>query len=344
MTSRPITRGARRVGPALGSATRAAHASAARGLAQASRWPRRLGPRGRASLIGGAVVLVLAVALGVFLYLGPLLRVETVEIIGVSEPHSAVVRSAAAIPTGQPLLQVDAHGAEERVRRTGLVTAVTVRRRWPSTIVVETEPRVPVVVVTGLDGPGETPGRYVDAEGIAFDDAPARSPGVPVARLARPEDPASRRTAAALVGALTGEQASRVDNLVVGGDARARFWLGNVLVAWGGPDDGRVKATVLAGLADQPGVRYVDVSVPLSPVTSKRAPALPGPADPSGAAPSGGRETPAPTRADPGGTRRSPAPTPGEPASSRTGASRPRADVSSGGSPTSTKDAPARRQ
>src|SRR5712692_10414179 len=95
------------------------------------RW-RRIG-------IGIGVVALIA---GTFvLYRSPLLRVQNVEVVGVTTVNAEEVVSLAALD-GDSMFWLQAAPAEERIRYLPMVESVKLTRRWPQTIRIEVTERV----------------------------------------------------------------------------------------------------------------------------------------------------------------------------------------------------------
>jgi cell division protein FtsQ len=95
------------------------------------RW-RRIG-------IGVGVVAVIA---GLFaMYMSPLLRVQRVEVVGVTTVSADEVASLAALE-GDSMFRLDSEPAEDRIGYLPMVESVKLTRRWPQTVRVEVTERV----------------------------------------------------------------------------------------------------------------------------------------------------------------------------------------------------------
>ena len=73
----------------------------------------------------------------VLLYDAGLANVEEVTVTGLVTVPEQVVRDAAAVPAGRPLISTDTGGVADRVAAVEGVAAVTVRRAWPHTVEIE---------------------------------------------------------------------------------------------------------------------------------------------------------------------------------------------------------------
>lgn len=224
-------------------------------------WRVLVGVVGVLALVGGAVAV---------LWLAPFLRVETVEYR--TEPaRMELLREAAAATEGQALVEVDARGMEKRILDTLIFESAEVSRSWPSTLVVSATPRESVVAVTA---PGVRGHRLVDDDGVAFETVASVPEGVPTARVADLEDRAALATLATVTGSLTPELLAQATDLDLDRSGQVSMDLDGVLVNWGGSEESRLKTAVVRELVGQEGVRRVDVSAPLAPVTSaERTPA-----------------------------------------------------------------------
>jgi cell division protein FtsQ len=208
----------------------------------------RLGSRRRRALQLAAGLLVLG-ALGWALWAGPLLAVRSVQVDGATTLPADLVREAAGIGDGTPLLRVDVDAARDAVAELPQVEEVTVTRGWPSRVVITLVEREPLAVV------GE-PGRrsLLDAEGVLFDTVTGEPPaGVVPLEVAEPgpDDPATvaaLTAIAALPGALRDQvalvAAPEADDVVL-------TLADGTVVRWGSAEASEDKAEILAALLDQ---------------------------------------------------------------------------------------------
>lgn len=228
-----------------------------------TRTPRRRAVR----LAIGATLCALALW---FVWSGPLLAVSTVRVDGVSSLSADLVREAAGIAAGTPLLQVDVDAAEARVADLPQIASVQVTRGWPRSVVITVAERVPVAVV------GE-PGRrtLVDAQGVLFDSVSGDPPDGVVPLVVDAPGPGDPETMAAL----TAIQALPPGLLpeIAGVAARSPEDISMVLVdgtvvEWGSAEQSAAKAGALDALVDQIAsgalepATTIDVTVPESVV------------------------------------------------------------------------------
>jgi cell division protein FtsQ len=197
-------------------------------------------------LAAGALLLVV---LGWALWAGPLLSVRTVQVDGATTLPAELVREAAGIPDGTPLLRVDVDAARDAVAELPQVESVTVTRGWPSRVVITLVERTPLAVV------GE-PGRrsLLDARGVLFDtvtgDPPAGVVPLDVADPG-PDDPATTAALTA-IGALPAALREQVSAARAPGAEAIELTLADgTLVRWGGAEESPEKAEILASLLDQ---------------------------------------------------------------------------------------------
>ncbi len=177
-----------------------------------------------------------------------------------------MVRAAAAVPLGTPMLLLDTTAIETRVAAVPRVASVHVRCTLDGTVRIELTERTPVALVRRPNGV-----HLVDAIGTDYATVPVGPTGLPELRVARagPQDGATMAALTVLTG-LPGwlrAQIIRIDakspaDIVLRlrtereGDGRE--------VRWGGVEDGGRKAAVLGPLLTQPGKIY-DVSSPALP-------------------------------------------------------------------------------
>ncbi len=234
----------------------------------ATRAPRRSRPARtwRLWLVAGIAVLALAGAALWVLLGSSLFDARSVQVAGTTELPADVVRAAAAVPLGTPMLLLDTKAIETRVAAVPRVASVQVRCTLDGTVRIELAERIPVVVVRRANGV-----HLVDATGTDYATVPVGYPGLPELRVAR-VGPRDAATVAALT-VLTGlpewlrAQMLRIDakspadvvlRLRNGREGNGRE------VRWGGVEDGDRKAAVLGPLLTQPGKIY-DVSSPALP-------------------------------------------------------------------------------
>ena len=212
-----------------------------------------------------ALLLVLALVIGGIwtVFFSSVLAVQGVEVDGATTLRAAQVRDAAAVPTGEPLAQVDLEAVRRRVEALAEVKSADVTRKWPDHVLVTVRERVPVAVVTIGDQI-----RGMDASGVVFRDyrrAPADLPRVTVTEDTRSE---ALEEAAGVIGALPADIARIVDHVEVETvDQISLVLRDGRVVRWGSADESALKAEVISALLQAKQAQEYDVSVPGQPTT-----------------------------------------------------------------------------
>lgn len=99
----------------------------------------------------GAVAVLLAGL--VALSRSPLLAVRHVRVEGASQTSTEAIVAASGVRVGRPLLDVSTGAARREIARLPWVKSVSVRKAWPSTLVLQVTERTPVAVMAdGSDG------------------------------------------------------------------------------------------------------------------------------------------------------------------------------------------------
>ncbi|NMO03320.1 FtsQ-type POTRA domain-containing protein [Gordonia sp. TBRC 11910] len=123
----------------------------------------RRSTRSKRGLLWALAVVVIVGGLAAVAYFTPLMSVRSIEVTGTREVSTDQILSAAAIPKGAPLLQVDTAPAARRVAAIADVAQVRIQRSYPSKIVITVTEREPVVrVVT------DTQIQVLDKTGVAY--------------------------------------------------------------------------------------------------------------------------------------------------------------------------------
>lgn len=191
------------------------------------------------------------------------LAVRGVEVRGAAQLSPSEVRSAAAVPAGEPLAGVDLDQVRSRVEALAGVRSADVTRQWPDTVRVRVDERVAVAVV---EIGGRT--RGMDAAGVVFRDYVSTPPALPRVRTSTSTRSDALVEAAEVISALPPDLAPRVDHVEVETvDQISLVLRDGRTVAWGSSDDSATKAKVLAVLLQKPARKY-DVSAPGQPTTS----------------------------------------------------------------------------
>jgi cell division protein FtsQ len=192
-------------------------------------------------------------------------RVTRVEVQADPGLDPAVIRAAAGVRLGQPLLSVDPDAVRRAVGSLAPVAGVTASRDWPHTVRLAVTERTPVALTASATGPW-----LVDASGLAYQPAPHSAPTLPmlIADRVAQNDPATH----AALAVLTSLTPSILQKLQVmdaqGPNAVVLRLIGGKQVLWGSPDDSGRKAQVLEALLSQPG-SYYDVSAPDLPTVRR---------------------------------------------------------------------------
>ncbi|GIF76909.1 cell division protein FtsQ/DivIB [Asanoa siamensis] len=216
--------------------------------------------RVRAALPWAAALAVLVLlGLPVWLVLGTgLLGVRTVAVDGTSLVTPDEVRTAAAVPAGDPLARVDLAAVAARVGTLAPVEKATVTRDWPNGLRIEVVERSPEAVATA----GK---RFVvvDRFGVAFQDLRRRPAHLPLVRITDPRGNVDGvRGAVEVIASLTPALRRQLVEVGVSGPARITLKLtGGRTVVWGDASRSAAKATVTAGLLQRDG-KTIDVSDP----------------------------------------------------------------------------------
>ncbi|GGO69655.1 cell division protein FtsQ/DivIB [Nocardioides deserti] len=223
---------------------------------------QRAGRRRRWRLLLLVVLLLALVVGGLWLvFLSDRLAVQGVEVRGTETLSTGEVRSAAAVPTGEPLATLDLAAIEARIETLAPVRSVDVSRQWPDAVLVEVEERTPVAVVS-IGGEF----RGLDAEGVVFDRFRKAPPGLPRVEVSADVADDALVEAAAIVAVLPGDLAAKVDHVEVRTVDQVSLALRDGrTVRWGSADASEQKAQVLAGLLAAQQAPIYDVSVPGQP-------------------------------------------------------------------------------
>jgi cell division protein FtsQ len=236
--------------------TDAVPSSARRFMARARQ--RRL----RAALpwVVAAGVLAVAGALTWMVYGTSVLGVRHVKVVGVQLIAPLQVEEAAAIPPDQPLARVDLDAVRARVRGIPAVDRVTVKRGWPSTLVVEVVERTPVAAVPSA------PGRLtlIDASGVPYREVAQAPDGLPLVRTSTPgPSDLNTRSALKVLGALSPELREQLVAISVAAPAQIKLELSKSrTVVWGDDTESDTKSQVATALLKKAS-KEIDVSAPL---------------------------------------------------------------------------------
>jgi len=236
--------------------TDAVPSSARRFMARARQ--RRL--RAAAPWVVTAGALAVAGALAWVVYGTAVLGVRDVKVVGAQLIDPVQVEQAAGVPTDEPLARVDLGAVRARVRAIPAVDRVTVKRGWPSTLVIEVVERTAVAAVP------TTPGKMtlIDASGTPYREVSRKPDGLPLVRTAKP-GPADLNTRSALkvLGALSPELREQLIAISVAAPAQIHLELSkDRTVVWGDDTENETKSQVATALLKKASTE-IDVSAPL---------------------------------------------------------------------------------
>jgi cell division protein FtsQ len=235
--------------------TDAVPSSARRFMARARR--RRM----RAALPWAVAAGVVAVAgtLVWVVYGTSVLAVRDIKVVGVQLVTPLQVEEAAAVPGKEPLARVDLDAVRARVRAIPAVDRVTVRRGWPSTLVVEVVERTPVAAVP--TAPGKL--TLIDATGVPYREVARKPDGLPLVRTAAPgPSDVNTKSALSVLGALSPELREQLVAISVAAPAQIKLELTkDRTVIWGDDTQSDTKSQVATVLLKKASTE-IDVSAP----------------------------------------------------------------------------------
>lgn len=209
-------------------------------------------------VILGALIITAAIWV---VWFSSLFAIRSASVVGVTGAPAQAVASAAQVPIGLPLAQLEADAITERISAIPWVASVEVRRGWPNAVVLAVTPRTPVAKVAGSD-------EVVDANGVAF------TPPVPVTAALLPIDATDVALAEAVkvVSGLPADLRARVTEVAATTRDDIELTLkSGAQVRWGSADQGAFKAEVLGALL-QRRARMYDVTAPELPTTFAEKP------------------------------------------------------------------------
>ncbi len=212
-----------------------------------------------------ALSLLAVVGAGVWLtFFSSVLAVSGVSVQGARLLSVQDVRSAAAVPTGEPLATVDLDAVRTRVESLREVDSADVSRSWPDHVRIAVTERTAVALVVGTGGY-----QAMDHDGVLFRTYTTRPPGLPLVRTGPSPGRGALAEAARVIEALPAGLSARVEHVSVTTIDRISLRLrGGRTVVWGSAEDSAAKAEVLAVLLHRKA-RVYDVSVPGQPTTRK---------------------------------------------------------------------------
>jgi cell division protein FtsQ len=204
------------------------------------------------------------VGLAYVLFFTPFLGVGSVEVTGAATVPADVIRAAAAVPAGRPMLLLDTADIAGRVDKLPGIASVDVSRSWPSTVDIAVTERTPIGFFAGQGG-----FHVVDATGLDYKTVPDKPAGLPELTLAHvaPGDPVTRSVVAVLAS-LPQALRNEITTVRAKTPGGVEFTLKNgKIVRWGDASEPDRKAKVLAVLLTRNGHVY-DVASPELPTVS----------------------------------------------------------------------------
>ena len=231
---------------------------------------------GRAALLWGSVVGVLAAAVVFLFYFSVAFVVKDVQVTGVKGAVAESVEHHADIPNGRPLARVSPSRISERVLAGDeRVRSVAVERKWPSTVVYKVELREPALA---LRKGGTT--WLADASGVVYDEVSKKPKGIPAVNVSEAPQDLSREAVRGLLDlwelrpgkkALEGKLATPRYSA----DGTVTMTIDQLTVEWGQPTEAEKKWKVVSALLGQKSVdpeggipQTIDVSLPDTPVVT----------------------------------------------------------------------------
>nr|WP_067699348.1 FtsQ-type POTRA domain-containing protein [Nocardia jejuensis] len=207
--------------------------------------------------MGGAVALVLVLALGLVAYFSPILSVRTVRIDGLVAVPESDVLAALDVPEGLSMMRMDTTAMAEHVAQLPKVRSARVQRVFPSSVRVTVDERVAVLYFDSPEGP-----HLLDSDSVEF----AIEPPPPGAAKLVTEHPGGAdpltRAAVAVMAAVPLGLRDQVGEVVARSVSDIALELRNgSTVLWGGTNDAQRKAAVVLPLLTQPG-KVFDISSP----------------------------------------------------------------------------------
>ena len=206
-----------------------------------------------------AGALLIAGGLAWLVYGTSVLGVREVKVVGVQLVTPLQVEQAAAVPADEPLARVDLDAVRARVRSIPAVDRVTVRRGWPSTLVVEVVERTAVAAVP--TGPGKL--TLIDGSGVPYREVARKPDGLPLVRTATPgPSDVNTRSALKVLGALSTDLREQLLAVSVAAPAQIRLELSKGrTVIWGDDTQSDTKSQVATALLKKAS-KQIDVSAP----------------------------------------------------------------------------------
>lgn len=208
--------------------------------------------------------LVLALGLLVGLVWSPLMAVRDVRVEGADRLDPATVQAALGGHVGEPIATVTEAGVAGQLQAIPQIESFRLEVVPPSTMIVHIVERRPVAII-----PGDAGERVIDAAGVELGGVDAAAGSLPRLVGIDPGSPEFEAVATVLVSVPT-EVLSTTQSIEAPTPSDIRLTLASgQSVQWGGAEDSRLKADVVAALiaTQDPSVaRVLDVRAPEHPV------------------------------------------------------------------------------
>lgn len=228
---------------------------------------RRMSRRRRLLTIVGVVLALVAAGTAVWVVrYSQVFVADQTRVTGLSLLKEADVLSAARVPQGRPLAQIDTQTIADGVAGLREVAQVRVSRQWPHTVAITVVERTPVFTIEYQGSPW-----LVDAQGVMY----RRADKVPDGLLTATSLATNRELLADLatvVVALPDSVRKRATSIeLTGRDTIVVKLTTGQRVMWGSADDSTLKGQVLDVLVKNRSktgkVKIYDVSSPGNPTT-----------------------------------------------------------------------------
>jgi cell division protein FtsQ len=208
-----------------------------------------------------AILVVLLLAAGWFVWSGPVLVLKDVTVRGVPAAQESEIRSAARLPAGRPMVRLDLADAQRRVAAVRTVRSAEVSRSWPTGVTITVTLRTPVAVVKDAHGTLH----LADSTGTAYAEVSTAPSDVPLVD-ADANDPAAVQSVVQVLAALPARLRTQVSSAEAKGPDAVTLTMGSTTVLWGGAEESATKATVLQALRRaNPAAHRFDLSAPRAP-------------------------------------------------------------------------------
>ena len=209
-------------------------------------------------LVAGLVVAVFAAA-GWVVGFSPVLAAQAVSVSGTDLLTRNEVLTAAGVPVGTPMVQIDTRAVADRVAGLPPVAGVTVTRSWPGTIRIAVAERTARLAIPAGGG-------YLlaDGTGVVFEAVKDAPSGLVVVN-ADPSDQQVLVDVGTVFSALSAQTQAKVSRLAAPSRDGIELRLKDgSRVIWGSAEDSALKAEVLDALLTLGGTEF-NVSSPAFP-------------------------------------------------------------------------------